>query len=162
MENKELRIKKITAWNAKDQLAQSRLSQVLLDAEWDFTQFDGEKDNERRLFNIWEYAEALKKTLDAADALGNIEHTNDWDPFLIITLRNGEVVNSESHYYQINQITERALYVGAPSRVDYKNWEEQPPEKYYVDPEVHSEDPESWPALVIPLAAISKIIIEPQ
>ena len=94
----EARIK-IIAWNAKEQMQASKLGSLLLSTVWDFTQFDKEKDTSQRMHLIKEYAAGLKAVCHAADQVGVIEHTNDWDPILIITLRNGEKVESESHYY---------------------------------------------------------------
>jgi len=154
---------KIIGWNAnggvRDGLGtQSNLGGTLLRTVWDFTQFDQEKDNEQRIDYRMDFAKALQAVLKAAELLGYVEHTNDWDPLLEITLRNGEKVESESHYYQIDQITDKAVFIEAPSREGYKELEMEIPKKYYVDTELKDTEP----ALVIPLAAISLITIDAQ
>lgn len=155
MEAKE--VIKVEGWNEKFTNKPSTLSHVLLDTSWDFTQFDPEKDNEHRMSNIREYAEALQKTLAAAEAIGEVEHSCDWDPILIIKLRNGETVYSESHYYQI-EVGDKEIFIEAPSKKEYRDWGKEAPERFYVDPEVKGVEP----TLVIPLAAISLITIDPQ
>lgn len=49
-----------------------------------------------------ELTERLIKTIDLISRLGWIEHTSDWDPYLIITFRDGsEQFQTESGYYDI-------------------------------------------------------------
>ena len=145
----------VKGWCAKD--GNSELSILLSDTTWNFTQYDGVKDNEERMRYIKEYAEGLQRVLAAMGVLGEIEHTSDWDPLLVITLRNGEQVESASHYYQIDGVSVKSVFIEAPPRKDYKNWEEEEPEKYYIDLEDGLD-----PQLVIPLAAIALIEIDTQ
>jgi len=44
---------------------------------------------------------AAAKLFDAANAMGWVEHTSDWDPFLIITLNDDTKLRTPSHFYLI-------------------------------------------------------------
>ena len=131
---------------------QTNWAGAILDLEWDFTQYDHIKDNANRLSWLKSFAGAFASTMDAANDLGWIEHTCDWDPFLIIRLRNNTHLETDSHYYQVDEVTDTELRIIAPSVADFKEWEEELPKKYYVpDTENHGA------VYAIPLIAISVI-----
>ena len=54
----------------------------------------------------------LKKDLDVCMALGHYEHTNDWDPYIEVTLKSGIKFKSAPGYFQFD-ISE-AEYRGYP------------------------------------------------
>lgn len=146
---------RIIGWNDSKGQSSSSLSNLLLRTEWDFTQYDNEPSNSQMLFYMQGLADGLQKTLAAANAIGNLEHTNDWDPVLLIRFRDGSTFDTDSHYYLIEEIDEDNLYVEAPELEDYAFNEETPPEEYY-------QQVEGKPRYVIPLAAISLIVIDSQ
>ena len=41
------------------------------------------------------------KDIELIEYLGYLEHTGDWDPFIIIKLKNGEQIETQSGYYDI-------------------------------------------------------------
>lgn len=44
---------------------------------------------------------ALVSFVKFIDILGNIEHSGDWDPFLVIINKNGKTYETESGYYNM-------------------------------------------------------------
>lgn len=51
---------------------------------------------------------SFAKTLELLGALGWEEHTGDWDPYLVITTKNGSYT-TESGYYNFDQLNETTI-----------------------------------------------------
>jgi len=129
---------------------QSNLSFHLLNTEWDFTQFDAKVPEDFHPADLEDYAHALKAVLDAMDHVGNVEHSNDWDPYVLIDLRDGTQVQTPAGYFGIKGLVNGLMLVEAPSTQDYTDWAEPIPPKYYDG---------KMEQFVIPLGAISRITI---
>ncbi len=158
-----MEILKIRAWNGagNSQLPRvsSELGMQLLSIEWDFSQFKEDKPGgQSRSISLMELATALQKTMAAADAIGTIEHTSDWDPLLVIELKNGQTIESESHMYQIDYVDREIMEIEAPSLADYKDiYETEAPKEYYTE-----LGKSGAPALVFKLEDIKLITVNPQ
>ena len=133
---------------------------LLLGIEWNFKAVREGKGLDLGLLSL---AEAFKDTMDAAAAIGWVEHTSDWDPYLIIKMADGRVLHTPSHYYQVIAVQEVStgeyyLLVEAP-------FEETPPEDYEEAINIHEyyylgEDGDS--VYRIPLMEIDYITVDPQ
>jgi len=126
----------------------------LLRTEWDFTQWDEDKP---AAVSRFEYAVALQKTLDAADALGSIEHTCDWDPIIMIDMRDGTRLESSSHYYQLVDVQEEFIKIETPDK--------EALEDVYsgdMDMEIYKFYDAEEGVITIPMEKIKSITIDPQ
>lgn len=124
----------------KTKLKDQGMGSALLDLEFDFKaarERDKEEAEKGQAYSKnayvggWEMdlAEALKSTLQAANDIGWIEHTCDWDPYLIIKLRDGRILNTPSHYYLVQEIVEFEsgvyyLLIEAPDKETLENYDE--------------------------------------
>jgi hypothetical protein len=137
-------------------LPQSAMGHSLLKLEWDFNkqELEGHQYAEN---NKKEYAQAFVKTMDAADAIGMVEHTNDWDPILNITFKDGTKYETESHYYQ-GEVLGGVLKIEAPSPDDYTIWEQLIPKDKYYKPSF--SDSRSW--YEFPIKDIALITVDSQ
>ena len=59
---------------------------------------------------------------DIVDTLGEIEHTGDWDPYLVIELFNGNKLETQSGYWAL-ELKDDKIYIEAPSIQDLIDWD---------------------------------------
>ena len=132
---------------------------LLLGIEWDFK---AAREGKGLDLGLLPMAEAFKATMDAANALGWVEHTSDWDPYLIVKMADGRELYTPSSYFQVEEIQEFSpgeyyLLVVAPDSQtleDYKQATTNIHEYYYLE--------DGDPVYRIPLTEIDYITVDPQ
>jgi len=63
------------------------------------SKWDDVEDNSHRIKLMESSCRNVKAFIDLVEQLGDIEHTSDWDPYLTITLRNGEQTETDTGYW---------------------------------------------------------------
>jgi hypothetical protein len=94
--------------------------------------FDTCKSSDDRV----DMVKAMKAFLETIDKLGWVEHTSDWDPYLIIKLGDGTVLKTLSGYFLITQLPENTdhILIEAPDLDDLEDeYLSMPIEKYRID-----------------------------
>jgi hypothetical protein len=124
----------------------SHFSGVLKDTEWDFNSCETLEDRV-------DMARALRAVLTAMDQVGWLEHTSDWDPYLIIKLKGDEEFNSFTGYYDIEKVDITHLWVDAPGPEDLQDDDLQEVAMRFY------EEKEGVARLMIPLEVIEYIKI---
>ena len=146
----------------------------LLQIEWDFKAAREEFEREAATQSFYsrnasdggwllDLAEAFRDTMTAANSIGWMEHTCDWDPYLIITMADGRVLNTPSHYYLVVDIEVSiegySLLIEAPDESTIQGYEEATTNihEYYIP-----EDHKGRSVYRIPLMEIDYITVDPQ
>ena len=115
----------------------NNIGSLLLGMEWNFKAVREGKGLELGLLPL---AEAFRDIMDAAATLDWVEHTIDWDPYLIIKMADGRELHTPSHYYQVIAVQELStgeyyLLVEAPIEGSPDDYEEATSihEYYYLE-----------------------------